>query len=103
MLDRPEPPTAALCFNDLIAFGAMLGLRHRGLEAGTDFSLVGCDDVKEAALWYPALTTIHNRQDEMGRGSADMLIQRIADPAAPVRRVLLEPRLVVRGSTAPLP
>ncbi len=101
LLDLPDPPTAALCFNDLIAFGAMLGLRHRGLEAGADFSIVGCDDVQEAALWYPALTTIHNRQDEMGRGAADMLIQRIGDPLAPVRRVLLEPRLVVRGSTAP--
>lgn len=101
LLDLPDPPTAALCFNDLIAFGAMLGLRHRGLEAGADFSIVGCDDVQEAALWYPALTTIHNRQDEMGRGAADMLIQRLEDPLAPVRRVLLEPRLVVRGSTAP--
>ncbi|MHB2165416.1 LacI family DNA-binding transcriptional regulator [Alsobacter sp. R-9] len=101
LLDRPDPPTAALCFNDLIAFGAMLGLRHRGLEAGPAFSIVGCDDVKEAALWYPALTTIHNRQDEMGRGAAEVLVARIEDPSRPTRRILLEPRLVVRGTTAP--
>lgn len=101
LLDLPDPPTAAVCFNDLIAFGALLGLRHRGLEAGADFSVVGCDDVQEAALWYPALTTIHNRQDEMGRGAAEMLVERIADPAAPIRSTLLAPRLVVRGSTAP--
>jgi LacI family transcriptional regulator len=101
VLDAPEPPSAAICFNDLTAFGAMMGLRHYGLEAGSDFSLVGCDDVQEAAQWYPALTTIRNFQDEMGRKSAEFLIQRIADPAAPSRRLLLTPELVVRGTTAP--
>ena len=101
LLALAEPPTAALCFNDLTAFGAMLGLRHRGREAGRDFSIVGCDDVSEAAQWYPALTTVHNRQDEMGRLAAELLIARIEQPDGPVQRVALEPRLVVRGSTAP--
>jgi len=101
VLDAADPPTAAVCFNDLTAFGAMLGLRHRGLEAGRDFSLVGCDDVQEAAQWYPALTTIKNFQDDMGRQSAEMLLRRIADPSAPPQRVLLTPELVVRGTTAP--
>lgn len=101
LLDRPDPPTAAVCFNDLTAFGAMLGLRHRGREAGRGFSLVGCDDVKEAAQWFPGLTTIRNRQDEMGARAADLLLKRIADPGAPTERILLEPSLVVRGTTAP--
>ncbi len=96
-----NPPTAAVCFNDLAAFGAMLGLRHLGREAGRDFSIVGCDDVQEAAQWYPALTTIHNRQAEMGRLAAEMLVARIAEPDAPAKRVMLEPRLVVRSSTLP--
>jgi LacI family transcriptional regulator len=101
VLDADDPPTAAVCFNDLTAFGAMMGLRHRGLEAGADFSLVGCDDVQEAAQWYPALTTIKNFQDEMGRKSAEFLIARIADPGAPTRRLMLTPELVPRGTTAP--
>ena len=101
MLDAANPPTAAVCFNDLTAFGAMLGLRHRGLEAGSDFSLIGCDDVQEAAQWYPGLTTIKNFQDEMGRKTAEMLIRRIADPSAPPQRAVLTPELVVRGTTAP--
>lgn len=101
VLAAAEPPTSAVCFNDLTAFGAMLGLRHCGLEAGRDFSLVGCDDVQEAAQWYPALTTIKNFQDEMGRKSAEFLIERIANPQAPPRRLTLTPELIVRGSTAP--
>ncbi len=101
VLDAAGPPTAAVCFNDLTAFGAMLGLRHRGREAGVDFSLVGCDDVQEAAQWYPALTTIKNFQEDMGRKSAELLIRRIAEPGAPTQRVMLTPELVVRGTTAP--
>jgi LacI family transcriptional regulator len=101
LLDLPERPTAAICFNDLTAFGAMLGLRHRALEAGRDFSIVGCDDVKEAAQWFPALTTISNRQHEMGRLAAELLTERMARPDAPTQRILLEPHLVIRGTTAP--
>ncbi|QEL25309.1 substrate-binding domain-containing protein [Bosea sp. F3-2] len=101
VLDAAEPPTAAVCMNDLAAFGAMLGLRHRGLEAGRDFSIVGCDDVKEAAQWFPALTTVHNFQNEMGAKSAEFLLNRIADPSAPTQRLLLTPALIVRGTTCP--
>ncbi len=101
VLRADDPPTAAVCFNDLTAFGAMLGLRHCGLEAGEAFSLIGCDDVQEAAQWYPALTTIKNFQDDMGRKSAELLLRRIAEPGAPARRIVLKPELVIRGTTAP--
>ena len=94
LMSTPSPAP-----DDLAAFGAMLGLRHRGREAGIDFSIIGCDDVQEAAQWYPALTTIRNFQDEMGRTSAEFLISRIADPDAPPRRHLLTPALVIRGTT----
>jgi LacI family transcriptional regulator len=98
LLALPEPPTALFCFNDLVAFGAMLGLRHAGREAGRDLAVVGCDDVAEAALWAPGLTTIRTRHDEIGRRAADLLVRRIADPAGAPERVLLAPELVVRGS-----
>lgn len=103
VLDAADPPTAAFCMNDIAAFGAMLGLRHRGREAGRDFSIVGCDDVKEAAQWFPALTTVHNFQDEMGAKSAEFLLNRIAEPAAPLQRLTLTPKLIVRGTTCPPP
>lgn len=98
LLASSEAPTAAFCFNDLVAFGAMLGLRHAGLDAGRDLSVVGCDDVSEAALWAPGLTTVRNRHAEMGRRAAALLLARIGDPSAAAERVLLAPELVVRGS-----
>ncbi|MGL4727929.1 MAG: LacI family DNA-binding transcriptional regulator [Bosea sp. (in: a-proteobacteria)] len=99
LLDLPDPPTAAACFNDLVAFGAMLGLRHRNREAGRDFSLVGCDDVREAAQWYPGLTTIQNHQGEMGAKAAELLLERITHPGRQTVRIVIPPTLVVRGST----
>ncbi len=101
LLGGGAPPTAMVCFNDLVAFGALLGLRHEGREAGREVSVVGCDDVPEAALWAPGLTTIRTRPDELGRRAAALLVRRVADPAGPPERIVLAPELVVRGSTRP--
>lgn len=101
LLALDEPPTAAFCFNDLCAFGGMLGLQRRGLTAGRDFALVGCDDVKEASLWQPGLTTIRTHHDRIGRAAVDLLTRRIAAPHAAPERILIAPTLVVRGSTDP--
>jgi LacI family transcriptional regulator len=99
LLTRRDPPTAAACYNDLIAFGVMLGLRQIGREAGQDFAVAGCDDVTEAALWSPALTSVAIDTAAMGEAAAQLLLQRIADHDAPRREVVLEPRLVVRASS----
>lgn len=96
-------PTAVVCFNDLLAFGVMLGLRHLGLEPGRDCSVVGIDDVAEAALWMPPLTTAAIDVTGIGRAAGRVLLQRIAAPNAAVQRVVLPPRLVVRSSCGPVP
>ena len=101
VLEQRHPPTAALCFNDLTAFGALMGMRHKGLEAGRDLSIIGCDDISEAEQWFPGLTTIRNHEDRIGQRAAEMLLARIARPTKPVERVLVGVDLIVRGTTAP--
>ncbi len=101
LLAIPGPPTAAACFNDMLAFGVMLGLRRARIEPGRDFSVTGNDDVTEAALWTPALTTSTIDAQALGEGVADLLLARIADPTAPPRRLVLPARLAIRESTAP--
>lgn len=98
LLDRPDPPTAALCFNDVVAFGVMLGLEARGLRAGRDMAVTGFDDVPEAALSRPALTTVATSARQIGQEAARLLLRRIADPQGPQERVILPTRLVVRES-----
>ncbi|HUI16173.1 MAG TPA: LacI family DNA-binding transcriptional regulator [Alphaproteobacteria bacterium] len=100
LLARRSPPTATVCFNDVIAFGVMLGLRQLGAEPGRDFAVVGCDDLAEAALWTPALTTIRIQSSAMGEAAAGLLLDRIADLSAPRREVVLQPELIVRESSA---
>jgi LacI family transcriptional regulator len=99
LLKGKAPPTAAVCYNDIVAFGVMLGLRQRGIEAGKDFAVAGCDDVKEAALWTPALTSVSIDTATMGVAAAELLVRRIGDIRAPRREIVLEPTLVVRASS----
>jgi LacI family transcriptional regulator len=65
-LAQRNPPTAAVCFNDIVAFGVCLGLRRRGIEPGRGFAVIGFDDVQEAVHADPPLTTI--AVDVMGLG-----------------------------------
>ena len=102
LLGAKEAPSALLCFNDSIAFGAMLGLRSIGKEPGVDCSVVGMDNVSEAALWQPRLTTVSVGRDEIGREAARLLMARMEDPQRPMERVVLQPDLIVRESTGPV-
>lgn len=97
-----QPPTAAACANDVVAFGVMLGLRRSGLEPGRDFSVTGNDDVTEAALWTPALTTVSPDFELIGDRAAHTLLQRIDDPEADCWHFNLPVSLRVRNSTAAL-
>lgn len=101
LLALRDKPTACVCFNDVIAFGVMLGLRQLGIEPGSDFAVVGCDDLAEAELWTPALTTVAVDSIGMGEAAARLLIERSADFGRPRRQIVLEPRLIVRSSSGP--
>lgn len=99
LLDQPNPPTAALCYDDVVAFGAMLGLQAAGRVPGNDFAIIGFDDIADAELVRPALTTVAITPQAIGEAAVNMLLQRIADPSRAAERLILAPRLVVRAST----
>ncbi|MGQ9371570.1 LacI family DNA-binding transcriptional regulator [Azospirillum sp. ST 5-10] len=98
LLDRPDPPSAAIAFNDVVAFGMLGGLADRGLEVGRDFAVCGFDDVPDAALSRPALTTVSTQPFQIGKEAAKLLLRRIADPDGAPERVILPTRLIVRES-----
>ncbi len=95
-----EPVTAALCFNDAVAFGVCDGLRARRLEPGPDFSVVGFDDVIEARTAVPALTTVSINPQRMGQQAAQLLFKQINAGRADAEAIRTAVRLVVRDSTA---
>jgi LacI family transcriptional regulator len=65
LLEHPNI-SAAICYQDIVALGVMQSLRKLGREPGRDFALVGFDDITEAALVQPALTTVSVAK-EIGR------------------------------------
>ncbi len=93
-----DRPTAALCFNDAVAFGVCDGLRARGLEPGRDFGVVGFDDVIEAETAVPALTTVSVDPQGMGRRAAQMLLKQINSGRVEAEAQVASVRLVVRQS-----
>lgn len=97
-LSITNKPTAAVCFNDAVAFGVCDGLRAKGIEPGRDFSIVGFDDVIEARTAVPALTTISVDPQGMGRRAAQLLLKQISAGKAEAETIVSSVRLVVRDS-----
>ncbi len=91
-------PTAALCFNDIVAIGAIHALSRHGLKAGADFAVVGFDDIAEAAQMAPPLTTIAVDAKGLGERAARMLLRQIESGAARAETYVGAARLVVRES-----
>ncbi|MEV5608983.1 substrate-binding domain-containing protein [Streptomyces sp. NPDC052225] len=97
--------TAAVLHGDVDALMLVQALRDSGLRVPEDCSAVAYDDVV-AGLGSTPLTAVSPPKTEVGRAAAELLLRRLADPAAaasPVRRLELLPSLQVRGSTQPPP
>src|SRR5438876_4851418 len=101
MLDLAEPPDALFTINGLIAEGALRAIRERNLTIPDDIALVTFDETTWSSLVQPAITLIAQPTYEIGKTAAELLMQRIADPARPTRQVILKGQLLVRGSSVP--
>lgn len=102
LLALPEPPTAIFAANDAMAFGAIDAIRDAGLRIPVDVSVIGFDDTPQAAGGSPALTTIRQPLEEMGRQALQMLLTYIEDPERPFEYRELPTELVVRDSCRPV-
>ncbi len=69
-LALPGKPEAVVCFSDLVALGLMYGLSRAGVRPGIDIAVCGYDDIDEAAIAMPPLTTVSNGQAEVGHRAA---------------------------------
>ncbi|MFF7982745.1 LacI family DNA-binding transcriptional regulator [Streptomyces sp. NPDC007901] len=96
--------TAVVAASDMLALGCYQTLRERGAVPGRDVAVVGFDDSPTAEILSPALTSVAQPLEDVGRECVRLLLARIAAPEAPPERLLLEPSLIVRDSaTASLP
>lgn len=95
--------TAVVCNGDMVALGASLALVRSGLRPGVDVSIIGFDDIQDAAVGTPPLTTMAVRPQMLGRRLARVLLDRIKDPEMPSTVVEVTAELIVRGTTGAPP
>jgi len=100
LLDGAPDLTAIVAGNDLLAIGCYDTLEARGLSCPEDISIVGFNDMPFVDRLRPPLTSVRVPQREIGIVAADLLLERLADGSGNARDILLEPTLIVRGSTA---
>lgn len=92
-------PTAMVVLNDAMALGIILSLQEAGIRVPDDIAIVGYDNIPEATIIRPALTTIEQNSAFIGRELARLLFERIEDANLPARRIKLPNDLIIRDST----
>jgi LacI family transcriptional regulator len=101
LLAVADPPTAIFAFNDNMAVGAIQAGRDLGLEVPRDLSVVGFDALDASRIVTPALTTMRQPLEEMGRLAVRLLLGVIEGSRSEAMRVELSTALVPGDSTAP--
>jgi LacI family transcriptional regulator len=101
LMDRGREFTAVAAANDLLALGCYDVFAERGISCPDEISVVGFNDMPFADRFQPPLTTIRIPHYEIGKGAAELMLERLQDGDSPPRDIRLEPSLIVRGSTAP--
>jgi DNA-binding LacI/PurR family transcriptional regulator len=100
---RADPGfTALVVGNDQMALGAIYALHEHNLRIPEDISVVGFDDIPEAAFFRPPLTTIRQDFNQLGEISVRYLQELIQNPDTPIKQHILSPKFVRRQSTAAL-
>ncbi len=97
-------PTAVLAMSDAMAIGAMSAAREQGLVVPADLSIVGFDDIDLSQYTEPPLTTVHQPIRRKGEEAVRLLLATMdRRDGTPLEHRRLETRLVVRGSSGPVP
>ncbi|WP_045861989.1 MULTISPECIES: LacI family DNA-binding transcriptional regulator [Streptomyces] len=74
LLQSPDRPTAVFCSTDDQAFGVMRAARELGMDVPQDLAVAGFDDVKEAGLTDPPLTTVGSDREGMAKAAVDLVL-----------------------------
>jgi DNA-binding LacI/PurR family transcriptional regulator len=103
MLARMPEVTAIFAANDHLALGILRAMYERGRNVPHDVSVVGFDDVPEAAYFIPPLTTVRPDFDEVARETLELLLAQVGDSDVRDTQRTIAPTLVMRNSVATPP
>jgi DNA-binding LacI/PurR family transcriptional regulator len=101
LLEQGHQFSAVVAANDSMALGAYRALHQAGLRVPDDVSVVGFDDILEAAYFTPPLTTVSHDYIQLGSLGFEYLMRLMDDPETLIEQKLTRPKLIIRESTAP--
>jgi len=103
LLNLPEIPGAVFVCNDYMAMGALSAAFEMGVSVPETISVIGFDDIRISRYLNPPLTTIHFPAAEMGTLAVEVLMQLLdkGETKLDLENIVLDPQLIIRGSTAP--
>ncbi len=99
LLDKYNSPFSVLCYSDYIAVGAIRAINERDIKMPDEVAIMGIDGIDIVSFMRPRLSTVHITINELGRKSADILIDIVSEKDySNVRQVVLQPRIVIRDT-----
>lgn len=103
LLNRRGEFTAMVCYNDVAAIGAIRAILNHGLRVPRDISVIGFDDIHDAAYHNPSITTIRQPLHQMGKMAARILLDRLRNRGPIPNPPPVLPELIIRESTGRAP
>jgi DNA-binding LacI/PurR family transcriptional regulator len=101
LMDEDQLPTAIFASNDRCAHGVLATLIRAGVAVPDDISVVGFDDSAVARLSFIDLTTVRQDVTQMAESAVEAIVERLEHGRSTAREMVLDPTLIVRGTTAP--
>lgn len=104
LISLPHPPTAVVCYNDMLAIGVLKGCSEIGIRVPADLSVTGFDNITFSAFTCPPLTTLDQPKQSIGSEAARLLLELVESGTQKVafnpQEIVLKGRLLVRQSTS---
>jgi len=98
LVSLPEPPTAIVAADDIMAFGVLSNLHERGIRVPEDLSVVSFNNLMLAEFSRPSLTSMEIHIFQLGLEAVQCLVERIREPELPAKRIIVPHKLIFRDS-----
>ncbi|WP_010283118.1 LacI family DNA-binding transcriptional regulator [Bacillus timonensis] len=100
LLEDSQSPSAIFCAGDMMAIGAMKAIQNKGLEVGTDISVIGFDDLSLLSYVSPSLTTVRQKKEIMGETAAAELLKLMDDSNYQASPFTIDTELIIRDTVS---
>ncbi len=103
LLALPQPPDAVFCCSDVMAIGAVRSILAHGKIPGADIDVIGFDNNSISSVYIPSISTVAQPRYEIGKAAVELLVEKINNPQAIHKLMILPHQLILRDSTGSAP